>query len=158
MCNWINKMAEDYSYMAQTHDTDDKTTAVNLVIASDDVDVSKMYKLLSTNGFPVIDVCVLDKQDVKPSINIGERVTTNASYTVGKDVMVKTPCSLYTIASVVLPSGCIGDVVGVTEKTASVLFDANIKVEATDRSGYTDTMDYYVESVEVPLDILNILK
>lgn len=154
MENWIKRMAEEYAAPSDETSTSENTQ-LSVLLASKDIDVSKMYKLLSTNGFPVLDIRVQETNENQlPTLEAGDRVTTTASVSLGNNIMIKTPTMLYSVAKAVLPVGYIGEVVNTTKTSATVLFDANIKVTATDREGYTDAVEYYVETAEVPLSNL----
>lgn len=154
MDEWIKRLAEDYASEVEIPNTPE-STRLSLVVASPEVDVRRMFKLLSSNGFPIVDISVSNTEDpVPPTFKEGDRVVTTAAMDVGSNITIKTPAMLYTIDKATLPAGYIGEVKASNEKTATVVFDANIRVEATDRSGYLDTVDYYVEEVEVPLGSL----
>lgn len=156
MSTWIEKLAEDFS--SEPKPGKEESTHLSIAIASSDVDTGKLYKLLSANGFPVVDISE-SKTEEKPPVPPAEgtMVTTTASVELGKGIMIKTPVTLYTVASAVLPAGYIGEVVKADKNAATVRFDANISVQAMDRSGYLDNVDYFVDTVEVPLNKLTVL-
>ena len=157
MDEWVKKVAEDYSQQEQTSETP-KNTKLSVLLSGADADINKLYKLLATNGFPVLDIRYASTQDTElPVITAGMRVMTKEATQIGSDIMIKTPTTLYTVASAVLPAGYIGDVVEVSENSAKVRFCANISVSAADRSGYIDKLDYYVDTVDIPLKDLNTL-
>lgn len=157
MDEWVNGLAEEYTPQEEAHR--DEHTKLSVLLASADVDVNKMYKLLATNGFPVLDIRVQSTDDTAlPQISAGMRVITKDAIQIGKDIMVKTPTTLYTVASAILPSGYVGDVVNVSENSATVRFCANISVSAVDRSGYSDNLDYFVDTLRIPVKDLNVLE
>lgn len=153
---WIEKFANEYAEAQSTTNTEG-STQLEITVALPEIDVGKVYNLLSKNGFPVLDICVADNKSKEPNLNTGDRVTTTASCVVGSNIMIKTPAMLYTVAHATVPAGYIGDVVSVKDGIATVLFDANITVEAEDRSGYIDTVDYYIETANIPVKDLKIL-
>lgn len=156
MNTWIEKLAEDFS--SEPKPGKEESTHLSITIATKNVDVNKLYKLLSANGFPIVDISETNTKE-KPPVppESGAMVTTTASVDIGNNIMIKTPVSLYTVASAVLPAGYIGEVVKADKNAATVRFDANICVEATDRSGYLNNLDYFVDTVEVPLNKLKSL-
>lgn len=155
MEEWINDLVQKYASATEGSDGG-HNTKVTLLIAGEELDLKKLHNTLASNGFPVLDVCVEEAERTK-IINEGDRVQTNKSVVASKNCLIKTPTALYTVAEAVLPMGYIGEVVTKTNKTASVKFDANIKVTASDQSGYLSSIDYYVETLDIPLDDLNVL-
>ena len=152
MEEWIKRIAEEFAPAEENTTKESTNTQLSVLLASSDVDVQKMHKLLTTNGFPILDIRIEEtKEQQLPQFEVGDKVTTTASVEVARDVMIKTPTMLYTVASAVLPMGYIGEVVNVEKDAVNVLFDANISVTASDRAGYVDSLDYYVETVKVPL-------
>lgn len=157
MDTWIKKLAEDISETTVEPVEQEKSTHLSLVVAAPDVDMQKLYKLLTSNGFPVMDIRLSNTEEEIPQVSEGDRVETTASVVLGTGIKIKTPTTLYTVASVVLPAGQLGEVVGVEKNAATVRFDANIRVEASDRSGYLDYVDYFVDNAEIPLANLKTL-
>lgn len=147
MTDWINKLAaemvpqEDPSMYA-------KNTEVRLVVAEEEVDIGKMHKLLTSNGFPVIDIKTELKDQSKP-INEGDMVQVNHDIVANSNITMKTPTALYTIPEAVIPCGYLGQVVAKTKDTITVQFDANIPVTAYDKSGYIEKVSYYVGTLEL---------
>ena len=101
MENWIKRMAEEYAAPSDETSTSENTQ-LSVLLASKDIDVSKMYKLLSTNGFPVLDIRVQETNENQlPTLEAGDRVTTTASVSLGNNIMIKTPTMLYSVAKAV---------------------------------------------------------
>lgn len=158
MKEWIDGLANEYAE-APISQGKAKHTKLSLLLASADVNISKIREILIKNRIPVLEIRVETTEESQlPDIEPGMRVCTNASVDLGKDIMIKTPATLYTVASAVLPIGYVGDVVGVTENSATVRFGANIRVSAVDRSGYMDSVDYFVDTLDIPVKDLTILE
>ena len=158
MDNWVKRLAEEYAPQEELP-REGKHTKLSVLLSTADVDINKLYKLLATNGFPVLDIRVQDTSiDALPVVAAGKRVITKEAVQVGSDIMVKTPTTLYTVASAVLPAGYVGDVLDVSENRATVRFCTNISVSAMDRSGYSDTLDYFVDTLSIPVTDLQILE
>ena len=156
MEEWINDLIQKYAFVEPTEETSSHNTKVTILIAGESPDVKKLHNLLASNGFPVLDVCIEETEQTKV-INEGAMVQTNKSVVATTNCLMKTPTALYTVKEAVLPIGYIGEVVSKTDKTASVKFDANIKVTASDQSGYISSVDYYVGTLDIPFEDLNVL-
>ena len=148
MEEWIKTLAAE---MVPQEDPSmyEKNTQICLTLTGENVDIQKLYKLLTSNGFPVIDI----KQEMKEQnlpINEGDMVQTSRDIVANKNtVTMKTPTALYSIPEAVLPQGYLGQVVAKTKDTITVKFDANIPVTAYDQSGYIEKVAYYVDTLEL---------
>lgn len=156
MDEWVTQLAEEYT----SPDTPKKeeNTKLSVLLATPDVDIDKMMRLLSTNGFHVVDIRVENTKDDKlPDLQAGMRVVTKTATQVGSDILIKTPTTLYKVAHAVLPAGYVGDVLSIDKNNATVRFCANISVSGRDASGYTDNLAYFVDTLDIPVKDLNIL-
>ena len=156
MDEWVKKLAEEY--VPTDTPENQENTKLSVLLAASDVDINKMMKLLSTNGFKVVDIRVESTKDNQlPEVQAGMRVVTKKATQIGSNIMIKTPATLYTVASAVLPAGYVGDVLDVDKNCATVRFCANISVSGCDTSGYTDNLAYFVDTLDIPVKDLNIL-
>lgn len=142
MTDWIKKMAQE---MVPQEDPSmySKNTQVIITLASESADMGRLFKLLTSNGFPVIDIKTEMKDQDFP-LHEGDKVQIQHDVVAGTNVLMKTPVSRYIIAEAILPAGYMGEVVSTTKDTATVNFDANIEVSAVDQSGYIEKVAYYV--------------
>ncbi len=152
MTDWINKLAAE---MVPQEDPTmyEKNSQVILTLAGENPDLPKLYKLLSSNGFPILDMKT-ELKDQNFPINEGDKVQVQHDVVASTNITMKTPVSRYTIAEAVLPAGYMGEVIATTKDTATVNFDANIEVSAVDQSGYIEKVAYYVGTITVNKAIL----
>lgn len=147
MTEWIKAMAAE---MVPPEDPSisSKNTEVRVVIAAENVDMGKLFKLLNSNGFPVVDI----KQEIKKSdtpMVEGDMVQVNRDIVANSNITMKTSTALYNIPEAVLPAGYMGQVVASNKNAVTVQFDANIPVTAYDQSGYISKVSYYVGTLEL---------
>jgi hypothetical protein len=160
MNDWINGLANEYApYENTAVDGKVQHTKLSILLASTDVDISKIHEILIKNQIPVLEIRIEQTSDEQlPPIEAGMRVCTKEAMSLGNNICIKTPATLYTVASAILPAGYVGDVLDVAENAATVKFGANIRVSAVDRSGYTDAVDYFVDTLTIPVKDLKILE
>lgn len=158
MNKWINRLAAEFTEQ-NTTPTKAEHTKLSILLATTDVNIPKIHEILVKNSVPVLEIRVeKTTDDVLPPVEAGMRVCTKDAILMGNDICIKTPTTLYTVASAILPAGYVGDVQEVRENSATVKFGANIRVSAVDRSGYTDSVDYYVDTLDIPVSNLKILE
>ena len=158
MNKWIKRLAEEFTPQ-NTTPSKPEHTKLSILLASTDVDIAKIHSILVQNSIPILEIRVEPTgENELPPVETGMRVCTKASMNLGTNICIKTPATLYTVASATLPAGYVGDVLEVKENTATVKFGANIRVSAVDRSGYTDSVDYYVDTLDIPVSNLKILE
>lgn len=147
MNDWIKDMAQE---MVPQEDPSmyGKNTQVIITLSGEDADIGKMFKLLASNGFPVLDIKTELKDQTFP-LNPGDKVQIQKDVVASTNVIMKTPVSRYIIAEAVLPAGYMGEVVSTSKDTATVNFDANIQVSAVDQSGYMEKVAYYVGTLDI---------
>lgn len=157
MNKWINRLAAEFTPQNTTPQKAEHTK-LSILLATADVDIPKIHEILVNNSIPVLEIRVEKTTDNMLPVSAGMRVCTKDSILLGNDICIKTPATLYTVASATLPAGYVGDVLSVEGNAATVKFGANIRVSAVDRSGYTDSVDYYVDTLDIPVSNLKILE
>ena len=157
MNKWINRLAAEFTPQNTTPQKAEHTK-LSILLATTDADIPKIHEILVNNSIPVLEIRIEKTNDDMLPVEAGMRVCTKDSILLGNDICIKTPSTLYTVASVTLPAGYVGDVLSVAENAATVKFGANIRVSAVDRSGYTDSVDYYVDTLDIPVSNLKILE
>ena len=157
MNKWINRLAAEFTPQNTTPQKAEHTK-LSILLATTDADIPKIHEILVNNSIPVLEIRVEKTTDDMLPVSAGMRVCTKDSILLGNDICIKTPSTLYTVASATLPAGYVGDVLSVAENAATVKFGANIRVSAVDRSGYTDSVDYYVDTLDIPVSNLKILE
>lgn len=157
MNKWINRLAAEFTPQNTTPQKAEHTK-LSILLATTDADIPKIHEILVNNSIPVLEIRIEKTSDDMLPVEAGMRVCTKDSILLGNDICIKTPSTLYTVASATLPAGYVGDVLSVAENAATVKFGANIRVSAVDRSGYTDSVDYYVDTLDIPVSNLKILE
>jgi hypothetical protein len=152
MRKYIEELSKTAAQTVAEQDLVTKTEFA-VVVASAVADEDLIKKVLIASGIPAVSV---EKKKgvsvVSPAI--GDNVELTQEIQASKDILIKTPTTLYNVPKVDLPLGYIGEVVGVDKNAANVKFEANIRVVAYDQSGNQDFVDYFVDTVVVPLDKL----
>ena len=150
--DWINKIANELAEQ-QTNSFPTQNIFTVQVKFSDQVEVGKVFSALKDKGLPVLDVSA---ETVKPLP--GQTVELTAPLELRSNVVMKTSSALYKIAKVEVPAGYIGEVQKVAKDHATLKIDANVNVIASTSNGDLCTVDYYVETVDVPYTQLRIRK
>lgn len=105
-------------------------TLITLSVKAKGTDLDKLRSLLEQNGFEVVNQEVANKLPNKQ--NIGKQITTVFPVVVARDVIIKTPLSLYRIAKVILPKDSIGTITAIENNKYVVNFDSDIKIDPYD--------------------------
>ena len=146
MTDWIQDIVKNNAYEVEQKES--KNTELHIIFADENIDLTKLYKLLVSNGFPVLDISKYS-EGKNVDLKEGDIVKTESDIVAGKNITMKTQAELYTVDEAILKKGNIGQVVSVSGDTAEVMFNSNIPVTAVTNNGDIQTVAFYIETLKI---------